>query len=157
MSEESIAGLVKKARKRIWEKEPSEVRNLLKVVGTYDQNCMVVLYAESETRQLVDFFHCLRGTVNRDEADLDSAMAILRSVLDLSSAKFDSWYHLNDTASLFREVASPFRKIRDKNECNVVLEELLLYIGRLNFWIDVRIPWYAIIGLYEWATYKMPQ
>jgi len=145
--------LVRESRKRIWNTEPHEVKKLLKI-RSYGQNCMVVLYAESETRQLVDFLYCLKVATKREKVELESIKEITKVLLEFYASKFNGWYQMSDTANLFKEIISAIDEITDKVNFNMLLEELLLYVGRLNFWIEVKIPWYAIIGIYEWVVHK---
>ena len=70
-----IINLIREARERIWKTEPSEVRKLMEI-RSYGQNCTIVLYAESETRQLVDFLYCLKIAVKREEVTLESIKEI---------------------------------------------------------------------------------
>jgi len=156
MSVTEIIDSIREARKRIWEKEPDEVRKLLKTMGSYDENCMVMLYTESETRQLVDFLYCLRGAAKKEEVTLESVKAITKLVLEFYAEKFAGWYRMTDTVRLFKDAVSALGQMVDKTEYNALLEELLLYIGRLNLWIEVKIPWHEIIGTYEWIVHGKP-
>lgn len=156
MTVTEIIDSIREARKRIWETEPNEVRKLLKTMGSYEQNCMLMLYAESETRQLVDFLYCLRDAAKREEVTLESIKAITNVALEFYAEKFDGWYHMTDTVRLFRDAISAVGQMVDKVEYNALLEELLLYVGKLNLWIEVKIPWYEIIGTYEWIVHGKP-
>ena len=156
MTVTEIIGSIREARKRIRETEPDEVRKLLKTMGSYEQNCTLMLYAESETRQLVDFLYCLRDAAKKEEVTLESIKAITNVVLEFYAEKFDGWYHMTYTVRLFRDAVSAVGQMVDKAEYNALLEELLLYVGKLNLWIEVKIPWYEIIGTYEWIVHGKP-
>jgi len=153
MSVRQVIDFIRKERKRIWLIEPDEVKRLLKTTGTFDQTCTVVLYAESETRQMADFLYCLRDAAKREAVMLDSLRATTRNLLDLMAAKWEGSYHLSDTLRVIKEAAFALDKKMNKDDYNALVEELLLYIGRLNFWIEVHIPWYEIIGTFEWVVH----
>jgi hypothetical protein len=153
VSAQEVIDFIKKERKKIWLVEPNEVKKLLETTGTFGQTCTVVLYIESETRQMVDFLYCLREAAKQEDVTLDSLRTITRTWLDLTAAKAEGWYHLSDTLRIIKEAASALDRITTKDYYNALLEELLLYIGRLNFWIEMRIPWYEIIGTFEWIVH----
>jgi methionyl-tRNA synthetase len=59
-----------------------------------------------------------------------------------------------ETPQLFNEIAAA---LRDRNlemtrdEIKSLLLECVYYTGRLNAWIDEKIPWSEICSLHDWV------
>jgi hypothetical protein len=44
--------------------------------------------------------------------------------------------------------------IGSRDEFIGFIEELILYIGRLNQWLDARMPWYELVQTYDASVKK---
>ena len=83
-----------------------------------------------------------------DEVDFETIKLITRNHL-LNYLPYLNWPRLYDSEQFFNEVAAELMDVNDEEEFIEFLEELTLYIGRLNYWLDQSMPWYEIVQAYE--------
>lgn len=143
--------MIREERELIWETKPKEVDDaLMRTMGTYGQSLFPALYAESTTRGLCLTLMCIRNTARRDATDLGTLKMVLTDLLNDSLA-YLGWCGLDDTTALVSRACSEIDKIGSKKDFIDVLEQLTIYFNRLHYWIDECIPWYELVGVYEWA------
>ncbi len=51
------------------------------------------------------------------------------------------YYRLDGTTKLLKGAIAALKKVRTRKGYQPLVSELLLYLGRLNCWIDLEIPW----------------
>jgi len=120
-----------------WHKLPNDLEAIVKREGVMQPGGPII-YAESETRKLADFlwifymFYKKEGYINID---------LLQSILTQSKNKVGGWCGLTKNAEAFNQYLYLIQNNADKL---VVLKDFILYINRLNMWIDLLIPWNEI-------------
>jgi hypothetical protein len=64
------------------------------------------------------------------------------------------WLKLNETERFLKDISSDMMAIGSRDEFIGFIEELILYIGRLNQWLDARMPWFELVQTYDASVKK---
>jgi hypothetical protein len=147
-----MPGLVEKVRRKreaIWVNEPQEVKaSFLTAKGSGDSSFFPCLYGGFEARACHHALYTLRQTLRSGEADFQTIRLITQNSLR-NYLPYLNWPGLHDSEKFIKEVTEELSAIESENEFLQLLEELALYVGRLNYWIDQSMPWYELIQAYE--------
>lgn len=158
MSVKSTIDEIRRITDKIWRVEPEEIRKCLDVDATYYQHLMTGDFVECETRQMVDELYIIRISANRNDVNLGSLKAIMSVLLSFYETKWDKgedWFKKGSlTNKVLHESKAIVDKVESKDEFKDLVEAILLFIGKVNFWIDARIPWAELTGTYEPLWYK---
>lgn len=148
-----IMDMIRTNRRRVWSihEKPEEVKRLLRKKTVFDQNCSILMYAESETRVLVDILWIIRNSAKEKYVDLGCLSKMAAGFLKFFARRFRNEYQeaLEITVSTLEECESAIMQAKSVEIIQSIVEELLLYIGQLNFIIDQEIPWKDIADTYE--------
>jgi 3-oxoacyl-[acyl-carrier protein] reductase len=143
------------ARKAVWEKEPEEITNLLDAskgyTDTWDSVFFPTLYSWLETVSSRNVLHVIRKTLIEEDLDLETVRRVLRDILAMY-IPFLKWANLPDTTDLFGEASVAVSELSSKEQLIDFLEELVLYLGRLNYRIEPLMPWPELIQAFNAAT-----
>jgi hypothetical protein len=146
---------LKAARKAVWDGEPDEVRNLLDPVrgytDTWGSRFFPTLYSWLETVSSRNVLHVIRRSLLFDGLELESARTLSARLLAMY-VPFLKWANLPDTTELFRQAAEAAGKAATREELAELLEELVLYTGRLNYRIEPHMPWPTLIEAFNDAA-----
>ena len=148
-----IVEKVRAKRKEIWVNEPKEVRDaFLTAKGSGDSAFFPCLYGNFEARACHHTLYTLRQTL-RDgrKVDLDTIKLLTKNAL-LNYLPYLNWPKLYASEDFFKATAGEIGAIASTEDFIELLEELALYVGRLNFWIDQSMPWFELVQAYEAAT-----
>lgn len=142
---------VRNKREEIWVHEPQEVTDAyLSARGSGDSSFFPCLYGDFEARACHHVLYTLRQTLRSGNADFKTIKRMTKNSL-INYLPFLNWPKLYDSEKFFKEVAEELMTIESPDEFIQLLEELTLYVGRLNFWIDQSMPWYELVQAYEAA------
>lgn len=125
---------------KIWERLPNEILQLTSRRGIM-QPAGPVLYAEADTHAFHEFLVTTIRMLPEEEAALACFSDIFCMHLKAFHQKMAGWYLLPDTASVIKAYLNEFSRTCDAGIHKSLLENLMLFIGRLNFWFDALIPW----------------
>jgi len=92
----------------------------------------------------------LRQTLRSGNVDFKTIKRMTKHSL-INYLPYLNWPKLYDSENFFKEVAEELTAIASTDEFIQLLEELTLYVGRLNFWVDQSMPWYELVQAYEAA------
>ncbi|MCX7353682.1 MAG: DUF3830 family protein [Alphaproteobacteria bacterium] len=134
----------RKLRKTAWQAVPAEFERLRARRGV-----MIPLgplfYAESETRKLHENLWLLR-----DEREArfksEAAALLLRGAADM----LEGFLGLHDTAKGLSTMADAIGK--EPSDAAALLDEIILYVGRLSHWLDLYFPWRKLNAVAEAAA-----
>lgn len=131
---------IKAARESIWLQVPPEVNKILK---RRDLNHPAgnLLFAESCTRDYAELIWVFREQIVNDKFSDQAARKPLQIILENLSLNLGGFYMLKEGASLVDEVISEIENC-SKGEMIDLLDELRVYLSRLELWLDMYIPWY---------------
>jgi hypothetical protein len=117
---------------------PPEVTALMRRRGVM-RPAGALMYAEAESRKLHEVLWMLRGHLRRSHDIPEFA----RTLLDHCVLRLGGWCGLHEAAALIRETVDEIRRLPPERRAEA-LEALILYVGRLNMWLDALIPWDAV-------------
>ena len=132
---------IKAAREAIWLEEPPDLGRLRTRKGARNQGASVVIYAAMKLGQLVVFLNHLRGVARQDGVDLETMRVITDPLLDFYASTYGGFYHMSDTAGVLRHARAGLQEVKTLEEYVALTGELSLYIGRMDYWVDLLIPW----------------
>jgi len=151
-SYEEVKEKIKRERGRIWLDPAEDLDSLKKSKGAKGMRWPVVAWAESDSRELEMFLWILRCSSQSDATNVESLKVLLSTALSLYAQRFDSWYNMKRTSQILKEAEQCVKSIQTKEEYLTFTDELMLYVGRMSFWLDTLIPWNEMSTLYEWIT-----
>jgi hypothetical protein len=152
---ERFLDTLKAARQAVWEEEPEEVRKLLDAeegyTDTWGSRFFPTLYGWLETVCSRNVLHVLRRSLLFDGLDLESARTLAARLLSMY-VPFLKWANLGETTELFTRAAEAAGQAKTQEELAELLEELVLYTGRLNYRIEPHMPWPQLIETFNRAA-----
>ena len=143
------------ARKAVWDDEPAEVRGLLDpergYTDTWGAKFFPTLYSWLETVSSRNVLHVIRQSLLTDGLELATARTLASRLLAMY-VPFLKWANLPETTELFRRAANAAAQAASPEELAELLEELVLYTGRLNYRIEPHMPWPELIETFRNAA-----
>ena len=95
-----------------------------------------LLYAEADTRTLHETLWLIR-----QEARSTGAVPLFASrVLRHAAGRLRGWYQLSGAAAVLEPAADALPGLSASHAAETI-DALMLYVGRLNLWLDLSIPW----------------
>jgi hypothetical protein len=146
---ENTLNKIRAAREAIWFMEPEEVTRLVHIKATDNQAASTVLYATTKLATLVTFLNHMRGLAKVGRVDLDTMVIVTVPYLDFHAGVFGNFYKLAGTAQVVRWASEALPKVRSLGEYTALMEELAIYLNRIDYWIDLKIPWAAFGRTFE--------
>ncbi len=140
---------IKAAREAIWLREPADIARLKARKGARNQGASAVLYAAMKLGQLVTFLNHLREVARKGDVDLVSLKAITDPLLEFYASTYGGFYQMTDTAAIVRKGRAALPDVKSLAEFVALAGELSLYIGRMDYWVDLLIPWAKFGETYE--------
>lgn len=133
---------LRSARAAIWREEPEEIRRLVARRGVM-LPAGPLLYAEAEARKVQEFLWLLRHEARRPMSD-GAAFVAPAAALLLRGAetRISGLCGLTEAGRFLLDAAAALEARPD--DPLPVIEEAILYAGRLAAWLDQRIPWNAL-------------
>ncbi len=140
---------IKAAREAIWKDEPADIARLKTRKGARNQGASAVIYAAMKLGQLAVFLNHLRGVARRGGVELATMKAITDPLLASYSATYGGFYQMTDTAEIVRQAKALLQEVGTLEEYIALTGELSLYIGRMDYWVDLLIPWAKFGEVFE--------
>jgi hypothetical protein len=140
---------IRVAREAIWLNEPADIARLRTRKGARNQGASAVLYAAMKLGQLVTFLNHLRGVARQGGVDLGTMKAVTDPLLEFYANTYGGFYQMTDTAAAVHQAKAALREVETLEEYAALTGELSLYIGRMDYWVDLLIPWAKFGEVYE--------
>ena len=140
---------IKAAREAIWLDEPADITRLRTRKGARNQGASAVIYAAMKLGQLVTFLNHLREVARKDGVDLETMKAVAAPLLEFYANTYGGFYQMTDTATVVRLAKAALQDVKSLEEYVALTGELSLYIGRMDYWVDLLIPWAKFGEVYE--------
>jgi hypothetical protein len=140
---------IRVAREAIWLNEPADIARLRTRKGARNQGASAVLYAAMKLGQLVTFLNQLREVARQDGVDLGTMKAVTDPLLEFYGGTYAGFYQMTDTAAAVRQAQAALWEVKTLEEYAALTGELSLYIGRMDYWVDLLIPWAKFGEVYE--------
>ena len=140
---------IRAAREAIWLNEPPDLGRLQTRKGARNQGASAVIYAAMKLGQLVVFLNHLRSVAGIGEADLGTMKRITDSLLEFYANQYGGFYQMTDTADIVRQAKVGLEQVKSLEQYVELTGELSLYVGRMDYWVDLLIPWGKFGQVYE--------
>jgi hypothetical protein len=69
--------------------------------------------------------------------------------LEFYAGTYGGFYQMTDTAAVVRRVKAALQGVETLQEYAALTGELCLYIGRMDYWVDLLIPWARFGDVFE--------
>lgn len=137
---------IQKETKKIWINKPEDINLMLVRKGPRGYNFTVCDYAAGATNAIVYFFHCIRITLKKEETvDLKTLIALTCNLLNIEASRYRRYYNMRTSPELIEKVVDILRnKVKSVDEFSEILDTLTIYIGKLNYWLDLEVPWHEL-------------
>jgi hypothetical protein len=137
------------AREAIWFEEPAEIRRLPEIKATMDQGASTVLFAATKLQTLITFLNHMRAVANQGGVDLETMKAATEPYLAFHAGVYGNFYKFADTAQVVRWAQEALADAATLEEYAAVVGELAIYLNRVDYWVDLKIPWAAFGRVFE--------
>jgi hypothetical protein len=150
---EDTLNKIRMAREAIWSAEPDEVARLVHIKATGNQAASTVLYATTKLATLITFLNHMRGMAQNGGVDLETMVAVTVPYLEFHAGVFGNFYKLASTAQVVRWASEALPQVQSLEDYAALLEELAIYLNRIDYWIDLHIPWATFGRTFEQALF----
>jgi hypothetical protein len=140
---------IRTARQSIWTEEPAEVKRLPGIKGAWNQGASTVLFAATKLATLITFLNHMRDIARQGGIDLETMKTATVPYLEFHAAVFGNHYQLAQTAQVVRWAKEAFPEVRTLEEYATLMGELAIYLNRVDYWVDLKIPWAKFGQLFE--------
>ena len=140
--QEAIAA-VKAGREKIWLDRPADLEAIEGRLGAMGQNLTTLMFADKDTHSIMKYLHTLRDAA-QDGVELGALKALATKQVRYDAVRFKNYYRSHEIAGVFETAAGGVEAAGDAEEFRSIIAELLLYAMRLNWWVDIIIPWPAL-------------
>lgn len=118
-----------------WHNLPKEFNTLISRKGVMQPGGPII-YAEGETRKLADILWIFYMYYKKEN---NAPLDLLRDLLVQSINRIGGWCGLKESAEVINQYL--FLLMKQDSDKLVILEDMILYVNKLNMGIDLLIPW----------------
>lgn len=134
---------------RMWTSPPRDVERALSRTGHNDYHFSPTFMIAEELRVLADEFWFIREAIRGKNLDAATAGKLINALLTPRVKRLESWYLMRDAPQVFAEASELCLQTKSLQDLQAMLEAIVVYIGRLQWWFDLAIPWDDLSGLFE--------
>jgi hypothetical protein len=132
---------VRTARQAIWFHEPPEVARLGDIKGAWNQSASTILYAATKLATLITFLNHVRAIALAGKVDLETMKAVTVPFLDFHARSYGGFFRLAGTAEVVSWAGQALSEVSALEDYAALVGELAIYLNRVDYWLDLRIPW----------------
>jgi hypothetical protein len=140
---------IRAARVSIWFEEPPELVQLTDRKATRDQAASTVVYAATKLATLITFLNHMRGVAQGGGVDLATMKAATDPYLEFHAGVYGNFYKLADTAEVVRWANEALAEVATLEDYATLVGELAIYLNRVDYWVDQKIPWATFGRVFE--------
>ncbi|MFN2290239.1 MAG: hypothetical protein ACK2UC_03500 [Anaerolineae bacterium] len=140
---------IRTAREEIWDEEPLEVKQLSSRKAARGQAATTMLYATTKLATLITFLNHMRGVARDGDVDLATMKAVIVPYVRFHAGVIGGFYQLAETARIVRLAEGALEEAGSLDEFASLVGELSIYLNRIDYWIDLHIPWAAFGRVFE--------
>ena len=100
-----------------------------------------ILYGEADTRLCHEFLSLERRRIGRDPVELPAVKDALCEYLSFTEEKLSGWYGLKMAAAVADRYKDEIRECENIKDIDTLLNGFILFLGRVNMWLDALMPW----------------
>jgi hypothetical protein len=134
---------IRAAREKIWHQEPLEVQQLSSRKAARGQAASTVLYATTKLATLITFLNHVRGVAREGGVELATVKAVTVPYVRFHAGIIGGFYQLAETARVVRVAEQALADADSLDEFAALVGEIAIYLNRIDYWIDLHIPWAA--------------
>ena len=139
-------------REKMWAREPEDIEVALGGnPGTEGSLFFSAIYAVDDTKNMAHSLYTVRKAIRSEDLDLHTVKRMLKHFLDYY-IPWMGWLKLTETETFLKGISEDMLAIETREIFVTFIEELILYVGRLNQWLDARMPWHELIQTYDHAV-----
>jgi hypothetical protein len=142
---------IRSEREKITLEKPQDIDRMWARSGARAQRFTTFIQAEGWTRVLADEIHNLRDLTSAYGLHLSCLKEVAYRLLESPNARLQS-YHLVDAPKVLGVASAALLDIETPDDMKQVLEEVELYLAKVNYWIDEQIPYEACARAFEDAA-----
>jgi hypothetical protein len=146
---EEALSRIRAAREAIWFEEPPEVARLRAIKAARNQGASTVLYAATKLATLITFLNHVRSVATAGEVDLATMVRMTQPYLEFHAGSYGGFFQLADTAQTVRWAQEALPEISTLKDYADLMGELAIYLNRIDYWLDLRIPWARFGQVFE--------
>ena len=146
---ETVCSNVETLFKKGWVDRPDEITQLQKRKGAWGCTLAVHLHCEAEAQEIVEQVWSVREAVKAGRLSLEAAAPFLGHVLIEKGVKMNRYYKITELPDILKQVGSVLPKVSSLEEFIKVVDLLLLYAGRYNYWLDAGLDWKTLSETHE--------
>jgi hypothetical protein len=140
---------IQAAREKIWHEEPLEVQRLGSRKAARGQAATTLLSATTKLATLITFLNHMRGIARNGGVQLETMKAVTVPYVRFHAGVLGGFYQLAETARIIRLAEQALPDADSLDEFASLLGELSIYLNRIDYWIDLQIPWAAFGRAFE--------
>ena len=140
--------LVTAGREKIWLDQPADLDSIKGRLGAKDQSLTTLIFADKDTHSIMKYLHALRDAA-AEGVDLDALKNLAVKQIKYDQVRFENYYRSPEIAGVFEAAAEGVQAAAGPEEFRAITGELLLYGMRLNYWVDINIPWPELVESYR--------
>ena len=140
---------IRTARQSIWTEEPKEITRLPSIKGAWDQGASTVLFAATKLATLITFLNHMRGVARGREVNLETMKKVTQPYLEFHASVLGNHYQFADTAQVVRWAAEAVPDVNSLEDYATLIGELAVYLNRVDYWVDLKIPWAEFGRVFE--------
>jgi hypothetical protein len=140
---------IRAAREAIWWDEPAEVKRLPSIKGARRQGASTLLFAATKLATLITFLNHMRAVARQGGVDLATMKAVAQPYLEFHAGVYGNFYQFANTAQVVRDASEALEEAETLPDYAAVIEELAIYLNRIDYWVDLKIPWAKFGQVFE--------
>jgi hypothetical protein len=91
----------------------------------------------------------MRGVAKKGGVDLATMKAVTEPYLEFHAGVYGNFYQLADTARMVRQAGEALKQAATLEDYVAVVEALSIYLNRIEYWVDMKIPWARFGRVFE--------
>jgi len=135
----NAVALLEKALEDVWADEPADVKRLRRFKRPPMGNLPCVFYANFDLFWATENLLATRPLVEKRLTAAQSG-AVVATLLRRTRSRVAHW-GFEDTSAVLDKVAKQVEKARSRKEVVSTIEAAVLYIDRVQNWVDAMLPW----------------
>jgi len=144
MSSASAAGDIRTALEEIWSASPSDLQRLAAIHRPPSRDLPKRMYANFDLYWMAGMYYFFLRQLREDRAPAAAIAPLLGAYALDSAARLEKW-GLSDAAAVLRRAQAGFAAAPvGVGQVAEITEALIVYLNRLQAWVDATIPWAAV-------------
>lgn len=132
---------IERARQAIWWDEPAEIQRLSGIKGAWNQGASTVIFAATKLATLITFLNHMRNVARQGGVDLETIKAVTRPYLQFHAGVYGNFYQFSETEQVVRWAEAALGDVESLEDYATLIGELAVYLNRMDYWVDTKIPW----------------